>query len=119
MDGKVVKEEEAKGFLNDIIHEMNDRFQANFDESNRVQTEILHESFIKDDALRKSAQQNNERIYMESIFSKAFDNSAMENLESNPDEFESLFQDSEVYDEMKSVLAKYTYKFFRNVAERV
>ena len=56
---------------------------------------------------------------MESIFSKAFDNSAMENLESNPDEFESLFQDSEVYDEMKSVLAKYTYKFFRNVAERV
>src|SRR5699024_8975560 len=88
MDGTVVKEEAPKGFLNDIINEMNDRFQANFDESHRVQTEILHESFIKNDALRKSAQQNNERIYMESIFSKAFDNSAMENLESNPDEFE-------------------------------
>lgn len=119
IDGKVVKEEEPKGFLNDIINEMNERFQADFDESNRVQTEILHESFIKNDALRKSAQENNERIYVDNIFSKAFDNSAMENLENDPERFESLFQDSEIYDEMKSVLAKYTYKFFRNVAEKV
>lgn len=119
MDGTVVKEEEPKGFLNDIINEMNDRFQANFDESHRVQTEILHESFIKNDALRKSAQQNNERIYMDSVFSKAFDNSAMENWENDPEQFESLFQNSDIYDEMKSVLAKYTYRFFRNVAEKV
>lgn len=118
ISGEVVKEEEPKVFLNDIINKMNDRFQADFDESNRIQTEILHENFINNDALRKSAQENNERIYRESIFSKTFDESAMENLEKEPGKFESLFQDSEMYDEMKAVLAKYTFRYFREVAEK-
>lgn len=43
----------------------------------------------------------------------------MEEFDSEPEKFASLFQDEEMYKEMRTVLATYTYKFFRNVAENV
>jgi len=119
MNSDIVMEEETKVFLNDIINNINDRYHGDFNEKNKVQTQILHEDLTQNKSLKKAAKTNNENIYIDNTFSEAFDDSAMKNLDKNPEKFESLFQDQELYDEMKSVLAKFTYRIFRNIEEKV
>lgn len=117
LDRDALKEEEPKNFLNDIIEVINERYHGEFTGKNRVQTDILSKEFMANESLRESAKRNNENIYINNIFDEAFDQSVMENFEKDREKFESLYQDGELYENMKEALARFTYKMFRNAEE--
>ena len=66
--------------------------------------------------LRKSAQQDGEQIFLNSVFSKAYDKTAMDSFKESREVFTALFNDPKKYAALKSTLAEIMYRLFNNVA---
>ena len=73
-------------------------------ESNSIQNQ--------DDMLRKSAQQDGEQIFVNSVFSKAYDKTAMDAYKESSQAFGVLFSDPKKYAALKSALAEIMYREF-------
>ena len=74
------------------------------------------DKLAKDEVLRKSAQQDGEQIFTNSVFSKAYDKTAIDSYKESREVFGSLFSDRKKYAALKNALAEIMYREFRQRA---
>ena len=71
------------------------------------------EKMRPDETLRKSAQNDGEQIFENSVFSKIFDETAMNAYMESSETFGALFSDAKKYAALKKALAEIMYREFR------
>lgn len=109
-----IKQVEEDELLEEIIQRVNDKFQGNFTEGDRVILEVLYKAVKQDKRLKASAKTNDSEIFEQSIFPDFFHKSAMDNYEKSTKSFEKLFQDSAFYQSVMEIVAKVAYKDLRS-----
>ena len=104
--------QESKSQLEEVIKKFNEHYAGEITEGDRILAEILMSKMSKDDVLRKSAQQDGEQIFVNSVFSKAYDKTAMDAYKESSQAFSVLFSDPKKYAALKSALAEIMYHEF-------
>lgn len=104
--------QESKSQLEEVIEKFNEHYAGEITEGDRILAEILMSKMSKDDVLRKSAQQDGEQIFVNSVFSKAYDKTAMDAYKESSQAFSVLFSDPKKYAALKSALAEIMYREF-------
>ena len=66
----------------------------------------------QDDVLRKSAHQDGEQIFVNSVFSKVYDKTTMDSYKESRDVFGALFADPKKYAALKRALGEIMYRAF-------
>ena len=75
--------------------------------------QLFMEKMSQDDILRKSAQQDGQQIFINSVFSKVYDKTAMDSYKESREVFGMLFSDPKKYAALKNALAEIMYRSFR------
>ena len=109
---KGVSKQDSKSQLDEVIEKFNEQYAGEITEGDRIIVEILMNKMSQDDVLRKSAQQDGEQIFINSVFSKAYDRTAMDAYKESSQAFGILFSDPKKYAALKHVLAEMMYNQF-------
>ena len=104
--------ESKKSQLDEVIEKFNEHYAGEITEADRILIGILMDKMAKDDVLRKSAQQDGEQIFVNNVFSKAYDKTTMDSFKESREVFETLFNDPKKYSTLKNVLAEIMYRVF-------
>src|SRR5665648_205168 len=108
------KPEEEQGLLEEIIKKINDRFEGQFSDGDRVIVEMLYKKIVKDNKkLRTQARNNDAEIYQNNIFPQTFNKIAQESYSESVNSFTKLFQDKAFYKTVMDIMAKESYKELR------
>lgn len=99
--------------LDEIIDKINEKFKGIFTDGDRVIIFALHEKLINDKKLESMANTSDQKIFTESIFSKIFDDAAMDGYTESQESYTSLFEDRYKYNAIKSAVAEMIYREFR------
>ena len=110
---KGAAQQEKKSQLDEVIEKFNEHYAGEITDGDRILAGILMEKMSKDDVLRKSAQQDGEQIFVNSVFSKAYDKTAMDSYKESREVFGALFSDPKKYAALKNALAEIMYREFR------
>lgn len=106
-------QQEKKSQLEEVIEKFNEHYAGKITDGDRILAGILMDKMAKDDVLRKSAQQDGEQIFTNSVFSKAYDKTAMDSYKESREVFGALFSDPKKYAALKNALAEIMYKEFQ------
>ncbi|MBQ1735232.1 MAG: type I restriction endonuclease subunit R, partial [Lachnospiraceae bacterium] len=106
-------QQEKKSQLDEVIEKFNEHYAGEITDGDRILAGILMEKMAKDEILRKSAQQDGEQIFVNSVFSKAYDKTAMDSYKESREVFGALFSDPQKYAALKNALAEIMYREFR------
>ena len=106
-------QQEKKSQLEEVIEKFNDHYAGEITDGDRILAGILMDKMSKDDVLRKSAQQDGEQIFTNSVFSKAYDKTAMDSYKESREVFGALFSDPKKYAALKNALAEIMYREFQ------
>lgn len=101
---------QAKSTLDEILEKINQQYNGDFSEGDRVMLGALHDKLIKNEKLILSAQTSNPTIFVENIFPKAFSDAAMEGYMESQESYTSLFEDKGKYNAVMGVLAGVLYR---------
>lgn len=104
---------EKKSQLDEVIERFNEQYAGEITGGDRILAGILMDKMSKDEILRKSAQQDGEQIFVNSVFSKAYDKTAMDSYKESREVFGALFSDPKKYAALKTALAEIMYREFR------
>ena len=104
--------QESKSQLEEVIEKFNEHYAGEITEGDKILAEILMSKMSQDDVLRKSAQQDGEQIFVNSVFSKVYDKTAMDAYKESSQAFSILFSDPKKYAALKSALAEIMYHEF-------
>lgn len=116
--GKGQKKEEKKDMLDNIIDKVNMMYQGNFSESTRVILESIYDKMNKEKrTLSKQANNSDVHMFANDIFPKYFEKIAQQCYMEQMDAFTKLFEDAELYNTLKEVMAKAFYFKFKNGEE--
>lgn len=110
------KKEKKKDTLQSIIDKVNDRFNGNFTEADRVIIEGIYQMFMSDNDVKKFkkyAKDNNPEMFVKSLFPDKFKEIVTRCYIDNNDSFQKLFNDKEFYDKVMDEMAKELYKSLR------
>ncbi|MCQ2538272.1 MAG: DEAD/DEAH box helicase family protein, partial [Lachnospiraceae bacterium] len=105
---------EKKSQLEEVIEKFNEHYAGEITDGDKILAGILMEKMAKDDVLRKSAQQDGEQIFVNSVFSKAYDKTAMDSFKESREVFGALFSDPKKYAALKNALAEIMYREFQS-----
>lgn len=108
--GKAVPEQKEP--LEEIIEKINELFNGNFNDADRVIIFSMHEKMKNDKKLKKGAKTSNQKIFIESIFPKTFDEVAQDNYVEQTEAYASLFQNKKKYNAIMFALAEMLYREF-------
>ena len=108
--GKAVPEQKEP--LEEIIEKINELFNGNFNDADRVIIFSMHEKMKNDKKLKKGAKTSNQKIFIESIFPKTFDEVAQDNYVEQTEAYASLFQNKKKYNAIMVALAEMLYREF-------
>lgn len=103
---------EKKEPLEEVIDKINEMFNGNFTDADRVVLTVLHDKLKADKKLSKIAKTSDPQIFAESIFPKTFDDVAQESYIEQTEAFSSMFQNKSKYKAMMAALAEILYKEF-------
>lgn len=103
---------EKKEPLEEVIDKINEMFNGNFTDADRVVLTVLHDKLKADKKLLKIAKTSDPQIFAESIFPKTFDDVAQESYIEQTEAFSSMFQNKSKYKAMMAALAEILYKEF-------
>lgn len=106
-------QQEKKSQLDEVIEKFNEHYAGEITDGDRILAGILMEKMSQDEILRKSAQQDGEQIFVNSVFSKAYDKTAMDSYKESRETFGTLFSDPKKYAALKNALAEIMYREFR------
>ena len=106
-------QQEKKSQLEEVIEKFNEHYAGEITPGDRILAGILMEKMSNDDVLRKSAQQDGEQIFTNSVFSKAYDKTAMDSYKESREVFGALFSDPKKYAALKNALAEIMYREFQ------
>ena len=113
--GKGNKEETKRDMLDNIIDKVNMMYQGNFSESTRVILESIYDKMNKEQrTLSKQAKNSDVHMFANDIFPKYFEKIAQQCYMEQMDAFTKLFEDAELYNTLKEVMAKAFYFKFKN-----
>ena len=104
-----------KSQLDEVIEKFNEFFAGEITEGDKILAGILMDKMSQDEVLRKSALHDGERIFENSVFSKAYDKTAMDSFRESREVFGALFSDPKKYAALKEALAAIMYREFRKV----
>ena len=105
---------EKKSQLDEVIEKFNEQYAGEITDGDRILAGILMEKMSKDEVLRKSAQQDGEQIFVNSVFSKVYDKTAMDSYKESRETFGALFNDPKKYAALKAALAEIMYREFQD-----
>lgn len=111
-DGKGSASPEAKEPLEEVIERINQLFNGNFTDADRVVLYALHDRLKDDKKLRKVAKSADPQVFAESIFPKTFDAVAQDCYVEQTEAFSSMFQNKSKYQAIASALAEMLYREF-------
>lgn len=106
-------QQEKKSQLDEVIDKFNEHYAGEITEGDRILAGILMDKMRPDEVLRKSAQNDGEQIFEDSVFSKAFDQTAMAAYMESSETFGTLFSDPKKYAALKKALAEIMYREFQ------
>ena len=110
--GKGTATPEPKEPLEDVIQKINEQFQGEFEEKDRVILRALYERLRADEHLGKLARTTNHRIFMDSTFPKIFGETAHQAHAEQTEAFSSLFQQTSKFNAVMAALAERIYREF-------
>lgn len=102
-----------KSQLDEVIEKFNEFFAGEITEGDKILAGILMDKMSQDEVLRKSALHDGEQIFENSVFSKAYDKTAMDSFRESREVFGTLFSDPKKYAALKKALAAIMYREFR------
>ena len=102
----------AKEPLEEVIERINQMFNGNFTDADRVVLYALHDRLKEDKKLRKVAKTSDPQVFAESIFPKTFDAVAQDCYVEQTEAFSSMFQNKSKYHAIASALAEILYREF-------
>lgn len=110
---KSIAKQSKKSQLDEVIEKFNEFFSGEITEGDKILASILMDKMSQSDVLRKSAQQDGEQIFENSVFSKVYDKTAMDSFKESREVFSALFSDPKKYGALKKALASIMYREFR------
>ena len=111
------KPDDKRSLLDEVIAAINEKYQGDFTEADRVIIGDLLQRLLKDDRLRRIASSADPKIFMDSQFPKFFEEIAQQAYVENTESYTSLFEDKAKYMAIMSILASAVIRECRN-AER-
>ena len=102
--------------LQSIINKVNDKFDGDFTEADRVIIQGIYQMFMSDadvKKLRQKAKGSSSEMFVQSLFPEKFKEIVTKCYMENNDSFQKLFNDSDFYSKVMEVMAKELYKTFR------
>ncbi|MCD7734514.1 MAG: DEAD/DEAH box helicase family protein [Clostridiales bacterium] len=99
--------------LDEIIRKINELYQGNFTDGDRVMLMALGSKLMNNEKLASMAKSSDPQIFAESIFPKAFEDAAMESYAESQDTYTTLFEDRGKYQTFMRVLADVIYRRLR------
>ena len=102
-----------KSPLEEVIEKFNDHYAGEITEGDKILIGILMEKMSTDEVLRKSAQQDGEQIFINSVFSKIYEKTTMGAFKESREVFATLFNDPKKYVSLKNALAEIMYRMFK------
>lgn len=100
---------DVKELLDEIIEKINEKFKGAFTDGDRVLLTALRDKLMGDKKLESVARISDPRIFVESIFPKAFEDVAMESYSESQDTYSSLFEELSKYNAILRALAAMIY----------
>lgn len=105
-----------KDTLQSIIDKVNDRFDGDFTDGDRVVIEGIYQMFMNDSDVqkfKKYAKDNSTEMFVKSLFPDKFKDIVTQCFLENNDSFQKLFNDPEFYSMVQEAMAKELYKSLR------
>ena len=105
-----------KDTLQSIIDKVNERFNGNFTDSDRVIIEGIYQMFMKDadvKKFKKYAKDNSTEMFAQSLFPDKFKDIVTQCFLDNNDSFSKLFNDPDFYQKVQDAMAAELYKALR------
>ena len=105
-----------KDTLQNIIDKVNERFDGEFKEGDRVIIESIFQMFMSDKEVKKYkryAKDSTPEMFVKSLFPDKFKEIATQCCIDNADSYRKLFADTEFYQKVMEAMAKELYKVLR------
>ena len=105
-----------KDTLQNIIDKINERFDGEFNEGDRVIIESIYQMFMSDKEIKKfqkHARDTSVEMFVKSLFPEKFKQLATQCYLDNADSYKKLFSDTEFYQKVMESMAKELYKSLR------
>lgn len=102
--------------LQSIINKVNEKFDGDFTDSDKVIVQGIYQMFMADDdvsKLRKKAKGSSSEMFVKSLFPDKFKEIVTKCYLENNDSFQKLFSDSDFYNRVMETMANELYKTFR------
>ena len=110
-----------KDTLQSIIDKVNERFDGQFTESDRVIVEGIYRMFMDDDDVKKFkkyAQDNSVEMFVHSLFPDKFKDIVTRCFLESSESFEKLFNDPDFYKKVQDAMANELYKSLRDKTQK-
>ena len=114
--GKATAKVPKKDTLQNIIDKINERFDGEFNEGDRVIIESIYQMFMSDKEVKKFkryAHDTTPEMFVKSLFPDKFKQIATQCYLDNADSYKKLFSDSDFYQKVMEAMAKELYKTLR------
>ncbi|MBO4619670.1 MAG: type I restriction endonuclease subunit R [Victivallales bacterium] len=108
------KMEEKRSLLDEVVAAINERYQGNFTDSDRVIIGDLLDRLLKDTKLRKIACSSDPQIFKDSQFPRFFDETAQEAYTESMERYTEMFEDKAKYIAIMNAVGAALYREFRN-----
>lgn len=105
-----------KDTLQNIIDKVNERFDGDFSEGDRVIIESIYQMFMSDKEVKKFkryAHDTTPEMFVNSLFPDKFKEIATQCYLENADSYKKLFSDTEFYQRVMEAMARELYKSLR------
>ena len=105
-----------KDTLQNIIDKVNERFEGNFNDADRVIVESIFQMFMGDKDIKKYkryAKDSTLEMFEKSLFPDKFQEMATQCCIDNSDSYRKLFTDTEFYQQVMKTMARELYKILR------
>lgn len=104
-----LKGKDEKKTLDEILERINEKYKGDFTDGDKVVIQDLHDRLINNKKLKKVANNNDEQMFHESMFTSYFDDAAQDGFAEAQESYKSLFEDPAKYSAIKNVLASIVY----------
>ena len=102
-----------KSTLDEILEKINEKYKGAFTDGDRVILGALHDKLSVNEKLADSARTTDPVIFTESVFPKAFADTALECYSESQESYSSMFEDKSKYNAIMSALAGVIYRELR------
>jgi len=109
--------EEKRSLLDEVVAAINERYQGDFTEGDRVIIGDLLDRLLKDARLRKIARSSDPQIFKDSQFPRFFEETAQEAYMESTERYTKMFEDRAKYIAIMNAVGSAIYRECRNAKQ--